>query len=330
MRSRFDADLDSHSPLIMFLGDDRDDEDHDILFSALRERDVAVIRVHPLDLVVRLDDKGPAFTIHGRPLRPDLVVGWVLDELLWAGMTQLDVLSRAGIPVINDAMTLFRSENKLLDSSQLCTSGLLRRPVISGYDHAALATEFADTLGPTVIKPLHGYGGRGIERLDTVADWDAFLKEDATVDSAYYAMPWVENPGRDIRVYTVNHHAVFAMYRYAPRGGWITNVKAGGQIAMCPVTEDLADLAARASRSANTLIGGVDIGEDVKTGEYIVYEVNSCPTCEPPVLEMVADFLVASAADYEGARSSWRPRRVYSILDQTRSFSIRASGTSSD
>lgn len=37
MRSRLDDPLDPDRPLIMFLGDDIDDEDHDILFPALRD-----------------------------------------------------------------------------------------------------------------------------------------------------------------------------------------------------------------------------------------------------------------------------------------------------
>lgn len=297
------------------MGDERDDEDHDILFPQIRERGVSVVRLHPLDLMITLESDGPLFTVDGRVVRPDLVVGWVLDDLLWPGMVQLDVFARAGIPVINDAMTLFRTANKLLDSSQLNTGGLLRYPVLSGYDHTALAPGFTPN-GTTVVKPLYGYGGRGVERLESAADYRTFGRADTSLDSAYYAMPWVENPGRDIRVYTVNHHPVFAMYRYAPPDSWITNVTAGGRIAMCPLTAELADLASRASRNANTLIGGVDIGEDVENGGYVIYEVNSCPTCEPPVLEMVADFLAVAVTDYEAARETWEPSHVYTSLDE--------------
>lgn len=315
MRSRLEDDLDSCRPLILFLGDERDDEDHDVLFPKIRESGVSVVRVHPIDLMISLEPSGPRFTVDGRPVRPKLVVGWVLDELLWPGMIQLDVFERACIPVINDTMTLFRTANKLLDSSQLNTGGLLRYPVLSGYDRTALDPGFAPD-GTTVVKPLRGFGGRGIERLESTSDYGMFRRMDTSLDSAYYAMPWVESPGRDIRIYTVNHHPVFAMYRYAPPGSWITNVTAGGRIAMCPLTAELSDLASRASRAANTLIGGVDIGEDVETGGYVIYEVNSCPTCEPPVLEMVADFLTEAVTDYEAARATWEPSHVYTTLDR--------------
>lgn len=302
-------------PLVVFLGDDIDDEDHDVLFPALRERGTAVIRVHPAELVVRLDRERITFTVAGRPLEPDLVVGWVLDELLLPGMAQLDVFARAGVPVINDTLTLFRAQNKLLDSSLLGAVDALHYPVISGMDTAELRAWLDELDGPAVVKPLVGHGGRGIERIGGVPERDALIAWMEKEGRAYYAMPWIENPGRDIRVYTVNHRAVFAMYRYAPTGRWITNVLAGGLITMCPLTDELIELAERASRGAGTLIGGVDIAENLYTGELVVYEVNSCPTCEPPVLDTLADFLAAAAADLEGTLQTWRPGRVYTEFD---------------
>lgn len=316
MQSRLDDPLDTTRPLIVFLGDDIDEEDHNLLFPALRQHGVAVIRVHPHDLVVELSATGTTFTVAGHTLRPDLVVGWVLDELLIPGMAHLDVLQRAGIPVINDALTLFRAQNKYLDSSLLSHSGALGYPVITGRDPAALETWLRELDGPAVIKPLVGFGGRGLRRIEGEQETAEFLQELRQEGGAYYAVPWVENPGRDIRVYTINHHPVFAMYRYAPPGKWITNVRAGGGVAMCPLTPEIAALARRASAAAGTLIGGVDIGEDQASGELVVYEVNSCPTCEPPVLVALADFLAAAVRDLDAAREHWRPARVHVELDR--------------
>lgn len=165
-----------------------------------------------------------------------------------------------------------------------------------------------------MLKPLSGFGGRGLRRVDGEADIERVVAEVAARGEAYYAVPWIDNPGRDIRVYTINHHPVFAMYRYAPAGEWITNVRNGGSVAMCPVTPELADLARRASEAAGTLIGGVDIGENTATGELVVYETNSCPTCEPPVLRELASFLAALVRDPE-ALETWRPERVHELLD---------------
>lgn len=315
MRSRLEDQMTTDRPQVVFLGDDIDEEDHDLLFPALRERGVSVIRVHPHDLVTHMDARHLSFSVNSLPINPDLVVGWVLDDLLTPGMAQLDVLARAGIPVINDALTLFRAQNKYIDSSMLSAGGALRYPVISGRDPQALATWFAELNGPAVTKPVVGFGGRGLQRLTTPKEQQQFIDEITSADEEYYVVPWIDNPGRDIRVYTINHHPVFAIYRYAPTGGWITNVRAGGELAMCPLTAPIMDLARRASQSAGTLIGGVDIAENQATGELVVYEVNSCPTCEPPALEALADFLTAAALDLEAAQINWQPSKVYEQLD---------------
>lgn len=315
MLSRLDDPLDTDRPLVVFLGDDIDEEDHDILFPALRERGVSVVRVHPTELVVTMDDTGITFSVAGQQLKPDLVVGWVLDELLIPGMAHLDVFARAGIPVINDAVTLFRAQNKYLDSSLLSLSGDLGYPVLTGRSPEALETWVRELNGPAVIKPLVGFGGRGLRKIDGEMELQEFLSELRRDGGAYYAVPWVNNPGRDIRVYTINHQPVFAMYRYAPPGKWITNVRAGGDMAMCPLNDALADLARRASEAAGTLIGGVDIGENLDTGELVIYEVNSCPTCEPPVLDALADFLALAVRDLDHARATWLPGHVYQELD---------------
>lgn len=234
-----------------------------------------------------MEDGKITFAVDGRELAPGLMVGWVLDDLLIPGMTQLDVLQRAGIPVINDALTLFRAQNKYVDSSLLAAGGALRYPVITGRNPAPLAQWLDKMATPAVIKPLVGFGGRGLRKLDDAEDSSAVLGELAETGGDYYAVPWIDNPGRDIRVYTLNHQAIFAIYRYAPPGKWITNARAGG----------------------------VDIGENQAIGELGVYESNSCPTCEPPVLAELADFLAAAALDLDAALQNWRPSRVYRELD---------------
>ncbi len=313
MKSRLDGSF--STPLVMFLGDDIDEEDHNLLFPALRARGVSVIRVHPDDLVTRMDDTGITFSVAGKTITPDLVVGWVLDDLLVQGMALLDVIARAGIPVINDALTLFRAQNKYIDSSMLQRGGALRYPVIAGRNTQALATWLQELDGPAVIKPFVGFGGRGLEKLDGKEAGEAFVDKLSASGEDFYAVPWIDNPGRDIRVYTINHHAVFAIYRYAPPGEWITNVRAGGVIAMCPISKEIAELAEQASRAAGTLIGGVDLGEDTTHGQLVVYEVNSCPTCEPPALEALADFLAAAVDNVETALNTWKPSKIWDTFD---------------
>lgn len=54
----------------------------------------------------------------------------------------------------------------------------------------------------------NGDNGRDIECLENDLDDDASRRVDAPLDSAYDAMPWVNNPSRDVRVYAVSRHPV--------------------------------------------------------------------------------------------------------------------------
>ena len=198
-------------------------------------------------------------------------------------MAQPDLLQRLGVRVINDALTLFRAQHTFLDSSQLSAAGVLRYPVITGWDRAALRDWAAEIDGPLVSKPLSGFRGRGLRKVTDVDELPA---------GEYYVVPYVENPGRDIRVYTVNHRAVFAMYRYAPEGKWITNVRAGGTIAV-PLTPEIAS-------SRNVPPGRAPYRRCRRRGEHRHRRARRLrgqllPTCEPPVLR--ADFAATVAGD---------------------------------
>ena len=316
MLSRLDQKPRSDQPLVMLLGNDIDEEDHDLLFPALRDQGISVIRVHPYDLTVEVADEEFSFLVAGQKIEPDLVVGWVLEDLLYPGMAQLEAFSAAGIPVINEALTLFRAQNKFVTSALLAAERALSYPVITGREPELFEDWISGRSEPAVLKPLFGFGGEGLRRVQNGEEASEILATLKQSNEPYYAMPWVDNPGRDIRVYTINHVPVFAMYRYAPTGQWITNVRAGGEIAMCPLTDSIISLASQASRAVGTLIGGIDIGEDQTTGELVVYEVNSCPSCEPPVLEALTDFLAAAARDLDSALMNWRPEKVYDRLDE--------------
>lgn len=311
-----DTDETCDGPLFVVLADGRDQEDYDVLFPALRDRGVNAMRCDPRDITTEIEAGRIRFSVRGRLLAPALVLGWVLDEVLDPGMVTLELFAEAGIPIINDAMTLFRAQNKILDSARLATFGVSEYSVISGHDPSEL-DDWMQQRGRrrVVVKPLRGYGGRGVQRVDDEQDLRHWQKSQRTEREPFYAMPWIENPGRDIRVYTVNHRPVFAMYRYAPDDSFVTNVRAGGSIAMCPLTADLIAVASRASRGAGTLIGGVDIGEDTVTGDLVVYEVNSCPSLEPAVLGEVASFLAAATRNLPVALENWTPSHVYTQRD---------------
>jgi RimK family alpha-L-glutamate ligase len=312
----------SETPLILLLGNDYDQPDHDILFPEVRRLGAEIIRVHPDNLVTQFDSAGTQFLVGGRPIFPDLVLGWVYEDILLRGMSQLEAFERAGVPVINTAHTLFCGQNKYLNSAMLHGAGVGHLPVISGRDEDALV-RWADEHGyPLVLKPIVGFGGHGLQRFTDQSGMVGFIRSMRSADEHYYVQPFVPNTGRDIRVLCVNYQAVLAIHRYASQGQWITNTIAGGTPRPAQLTPEVIKIAEAASRAVGALVSGVDVVEDTSTGELRIFEVNTCPSSEPnfsimgrePVtLYELAAFLVAASHDLDNALVTWRPKQV--VLD---------------
>lgn len=304
-----------HSPLIVLLGNDDDDDDHAILFAAITRHGGRPLRVHPDELVTEVTATGTAFFVGGEPVVPDLVFGWVYEDYLLLGMNQLETARLAGIPVVNPAMTLLRGQSKYLNSALLHGAGVEHLPVLWGRDEETLVRWTARQGFPQVTKPLMSSRGRGMHKLGSEADVRGYVGGLGPGPEQYYVQPFVDGRDRDIRVLCVNHHAVYAVERVAPEGTWISNAPGNTRHAV-ELTDDVRDVAERASRAMDALYAGVDVVRDAATGALAVYEVNTCPTCsatfaelgvEPVVLHEFASFLVAAARDFDGARRDWRP-----------------------
>ncbi|WP_433389320.1 ATP-grasp domain-containing protein [Micromonospora sp. KLBMP9576] len=299
----------TNRPLIILLGNDYDETDHAVLFPEVRRRGADIERVHPDELVTELTEDGARFFFKGEEISPDLVVGWVYEDILYRGMYQLEAFERMGVPVLNTARTLFCGQNKYLNSVMLHAAGVPHLRVLSGRDGETLLTWARSQSFPLVLKPIVGFGGNGLQKIESMEQL-AKVAPSLAPDEHYYIVPFVDNPGRDIRVYCLNYEPVYAHYRYAPEGQWITNFSAGGSMAPCNLTPELMEIAARASRSVGARMSGVDVVEDQATGTLRIFEVNTCPSNEPPVLPDFAQFLVEAATDYTRTLDSWKPEHV--------------------
>jgi tetrahydromethanopterin:alpha-L-glutamate ligase len=99
----------------------------------------------------------------------------------------------------------------------------------------------------------------------------------------------------------VKDEVLGAIYRVATSGTWISNLARGGRAEPCPVTEELATLAARASRAVGTLYSGVDLLET--PDGVVVIEVNGTPSgrglfqaLKVDVTEAIADLVLELAS----------------------------------
>lgn len=140
------------------------------------------------------------------------------------------------------------------------------------------AAENLEKVGyPLVIKPVIGSWGRGVMPIKDKDTMEAVFEirdiTDSPHDRIYYLQELVKRPPRDIRVITVGDKPIAAMYRKSS-GEFKTNIALGADPEICEITNEMEDMAVKASKAMGGGILGVDMMEDDKQG-LVVHEVNN-------------------------------------------------------
>lgn len=214
----------------------------------------------------------------------------------------LQALDGLGMPIVNPPEAIARAANKFATSLALRRAGVPtpRTTITTSPEEAKAALR---EYGIAVSKPLFGYKGRDIIRLEygNASDEDR-LRSIIDKQGLVYLQEFIflEEP-RDIRAFVVDGRVLGAIYRRAPQGQWISNLARGGRGEPCALTEELKDRAVRASRAVGTVYAGVDL---LETPEGLkVIEVNGTPSGKGifealgiDVAEAIADYVLQSTA----------------------------------
>ncbi len=187
------------------------------------------------------------------------------------------ILEGQGVKTVNSSETIRVAGDKLLTSQALVDNGVPTLPVALAFSPQA-ALEALEKFGyPAVIKPVNGSWGRLIARVDSpeaarsILEHRSYMGEN--LSSIFYIQPYVEKPGRDIRVMVAGEKIIYAVYRYSSH--WITNTARGACTEPCPVTSELEELSIRAARAVGGGILALDIFET--PDGLVVNEVNHTP-----------------------------------------------------
>lgn len=190
---------------------------------------------------------------------------------------RMDALARLeaiGTPVINSPRAIETAVDKFLALAKLQAIGLPIPPttVCQSTDDAM---EAFDALGgDVVVKPLFGGEGRGICR---VSDPDvAFrtIKALQQINAVIYLQQYIDHAGCDLRLFVLGDEVFGIRRRNA--SDWRTNISRGATAEPLVVSNELADIARRATRAVGAVIAGVDV-LDGKDGRRWLLEVNAVP-----------------------------------------------------
>ena len=193
------------------------------------------------------------------------------------GLHFTSALEFLNVAVINNFTVANNCGNKMF-MSLLLKKGNVPTPKTYFSFTSDAAKENLEKIGyPLVIKPVIGSWGRGVIPLRDADTTDAILEmreiNDGPYDRIFYLQQIINRPPRDIRVITVGDKAIAAMYRKS-EGGFTTNIALGAEPELCEMTNELEDLAIKASKAVGGGILGVDMMED-QDQSLVVHEVNN-------------------------------------------------------
>ncbi|WP_025821475.1 ATP-grasp domain-containing protein [Shewanella marina] len=141
--------------------------------------------------------------------------------------------------------------------------------------------------GKAICKPVDGWGGNGIIKLENERDLDLLMPYISQHHAPqFYLERVIENDFTDYRIDIVDNKFVACYGRKAAPGAWKTNVTSGGSVIMREPVPEVVDLALRAAKVTGLEVAGVDIIYDIEYQRYVVIEVNGIPAFATPDQEL--------------------------------------------
>lgn len=247
-----------------------------------RIAETAVARGHHARLI-RWTDLGTLVATGGEAFLPAAVAeshgivvrgmpGGGLEEVIFR-MNLLARLARTGIDVVNPPRSLEVAIDKHLSLAEMAADGVPVPRSRVAQSPEAIRDAWLALGSDTVVKPLFGSQGRGIERISSLEHLTAFLAG-RPPESLAYLQEFIPHAGWDARILLVGEE-VFSMRRVAD-SGWRTNVAQGGRAEPFSPPEAWVALARRAARAVGAVVAGIDLVER-PSGEVLVLEVNAVP-----------------------------------------------------
>lgn len=197
------------------------------------------------------------------------------------------------IPMINSYESFSLTEDKFQTSFLLQNHGVATPDFrLCHRDDSAQLRAIIKKWDKMVYKPTDGWGGVGLTKIENEATLDTLLPFLNQMDLRFfYVEKFLKYDNTDFRVDIVDGQFVGCYGRKASGSDWRTNITSGGSVFLREPTDEVVDLALKASKVCGTDIAGVDIVYDMEKEEYVVLEVNGIPAFATPEQEkMGLDF----------------------------------------
>ncbi len=198
-------------------------------------------------------------------------------EQITLRMDVLHTLAELGTPVFNTATAIEYTVDKARTSLRLHQAGLSTPKTWACEDTnmaAQIVTRELNSGNKIVMKPLFGCQGKGITLIEELNQFEQLTPVGDTYYLQQYIAPEHDGVWQDWRLLVIDNEVCAAMSRRSNK--WITNFAQGASCFATTVTDEMKQLAIKATAAVNADYAGVDLIRD-KDGYFTVLEVNSVP-----------------------------------------------------
>ncbi|WP_437587557.1 RimK family alpha-L-glutamate ligase [Sorangium sp. So ce1000] len=250
-----------------------------VLAGRARGHDVSVI--DPLDFQIVVSRGRPSLLVGGSAVpRFDIVIPRIGASITNYGLAVVRQFDLMGVPVLNGAVSIARSRDKLR-ALQLLTRRKLNVPItVCARSPAGVEAALSLVGGcPAIVKLQQGTQGIGTMLAETPHAVHALLETFWAMGQDIVLQEYVrESKGRDIRVIVVGGRVVASMRRVAKPGEFRSNLHRGGKGDRVKLPRAYRSVAIRAAKAMGLEVAGVDMLE-ARSGPKIL-EINSSPGLE--------------------------------------------------
>ena len=280
------------------------------LVEAARARGHQVRVVDPLEVQMVLGGGTPALFLRDRPFpRCDVVIPRIGLSINQYGLAVVNQLGLLGVPVLNSALGIAASRNKMRCLQLLAAHGVRVPPTVMASNPARLR-EMVKRVGglPVLVKLISTNEKTGVMVCETLESLESALEAILRLGKNTLVQQYLRGArGRDLRALVVGGRVVAAVRR-RPRAGRLARTLAlGAKFEAADLPPAYSRAALEAARIVGLEVCAVDMLE--AKGGPRVFEVNSSPglrEAEEACGCDVAGAIVERAAALASARGASR------------------------
>lgn len=248
---------------------------------AARARGHHVTVIDPLDFQIVVARNKPSLFVGGsRAGKFDVVVPRIGASITGYGLAVVRQFALMGVPVLNSAVAIARSRDKLRALQLLSRASLDVPTTVCARSPVGLDSALSLVSGcPAIVKLQQGTQGIGTMIADTPQSAHALLETFWAMGQDIVLQEYVrESKGRDVRVIVVGGEVIAAMRRVAKKGEFRANLHRGARGMPVRLSRKYLRAAIRSAAIMGLEVAGVDMLEG-KKGPRIL-EINSSPGLE--------------------------------------------------